>query len=422
MRTWFMLVAVLVAGIVQPALAQNRGGGNDKEDDNKIEVGDWAPDFEAEDWLNIETGHPPTLTELRGMVVVLFFWVNFSEGGENAMPFINIVENHFAFGKSSGVIVIGLTDAERRSVESQLRANKIGFPVGVKSKAAEEYQVTSLPAVVIIDPEGKIAHKETLTSADAVVNKLTEVLANIPPSRTHPAEAPVVARLIDEAREQLKSGDYRKSFRTALRGLQRAVTGDPLKAEAFAIIDLLERIGYDELAPVNALLEDKKYKEAAAVLRKVKKDFRGLGPGQDARSRFDQLAEDDEGFKGAVGAQGDEKAAAKSLLEAIEDLRKRRVGEAYVKLKGIMTEHAATEAAGYAGPMIERMKANPSIWSAAMDYEAGPECRRLLAQARSYRATGRADEARTLFSKVMNEYTGTSWAEDAKRELASMQP
>ena len=67
-----------------------------------LEVGSYAPDVEAEEWLNAEDTLPvekiPSLKELRGMVVVLFFWVFGKLGGW----LINaLVVRHFGSGATS---------------------------------------------------------------------------------------------------------------------------------------------------------------------------------------------------------------------------------------------------------------------------------------------------------------------------------
>ena len=44
-----------------------------------LEEGKYAPDLEAKDWLNTEDGQPISLSNLKGMTIVLYFWVSWHE-------------------------------------------------------------------------------------------------------------------------------------------------------------------------------------------------------------------------------------------------------------------------------------------------------------------------------------------------------
>ncbi len=100
----------------------------------QVSVGKDAPEIEAEEWLNID--EPISLADLDGMVVILYFWVSFHKGGERMISLVVAIENNGTLGRERGVAVIGLTEADAKSIKSTLEEEKVFFPVGVESKSA----------------------------------------------------------------------------------------------------------------------------------------------------------------------------------------------------------------------------------------------------------------------------------------------
>lgn len=400
-------------------LAQQEGSSNQ---DDRLEVGDFAPDVEAESWItsdgDVARDKIPSLTELRGMVVVLYFWVSFHEGGEVFLPELNQLDANPAL--RTGVQIIGLTSGDRAAMEPQLQRNKVRFPVGISSKSAEDYRIESFPSFVIIDANGKIAQIGDSGQASSFAQTLNEVLTNVPPSRTHPEEAEKAVAKIEEARRRLRERDYKGAFEAARNASERATLGDPLKHEAYSLIDLIERIGYDQLTQVDSLLEQKKFSEAAVVLRTVAKDFRNLAPGKDAAKRTKAMEEENDAFKVATGDLAGEKAAGTLLTEGIADIRARRFGEGHAKLKKIVTDYSKTEAAEYAQPIIERLRANQDAWAYVSDHEGAIDSRQWLARAANLKSAGRIKEAKDLLLQVVTTYPNTVWAEQAKKELVDL--
>lgn len=416
MRSW--AIAALLTALGFSAAAPGQDPQNEK-----IKVGDWAPDVEAKEWVNANGTLPasevPSLREYRGLVTLLVFWVSHQEGGRYLLPYINIADYGGRFG-GSGLAVIGLTDADRKRTEDWLRESKVFFPVGCESKAAEDYGITVFPSIVIVDPEGKVAYKGPVSND--LFNTIADIQEKTPPTRTNPEEAARAARWLDEAREQIREGSFRRAYVLAADAWLHTVLGDRLKSEAFAFSDVLELLAADELAKVRPLIDEQKYKDAAAILMDVRKRFRGTEASRDAKALIDTYSEKFDAFKSAVSSFGDERTAAKLLLEAREDVRLHRFGDAHAKLERIRKEFASTEAAGYAEDLLARMNANPIVRALVREKQAEADCRTWLAQARGYLKTGRIREARELFDRVLNTYPDTSFAQEAKEELIRMPP
>jgi len=389
-----------------------------------LEVGSYAPDVEAKEWLNAENTLPeeeiPSLKELRGMVVVLFFWVSFHSGGENLMPFINIVATNPRLGRTQGITVIGLTDAARKTVEPVLKQEKVFFPVGVESETYKDYEIESFPRVVIVDPDGKVAWSDSPSKPDDVVKAIFEVIEKTPPRMTHPEDAELCRADLAMARAAIRKGEWREAFKAARAAHERAVTGDPLKTICLNTLDLIEALGRDKMGPVDQLLDDERYQEALDILRQVRRTFRGLDVSRKAKERLNALREKYEQIAGLLQDRQDEHKAAELYLEARTWVEKRRFGPACVQLELILKDYDETDAAEFAERMLERMQENPAVMVRVRDHKAARDCQSWLSQGRAYKAAGRIDKARELFQCVIDNYADTRWAQQAERELINL--
>ena len=405
-------VGLLLPGI---CLAQNR-------DEEGLQVGDYAVSVEGAEWINVETdADTPSLHELRGMVVVLFFWVSWHGGGEAMLPYVNMFSYDRQIGRAGGVFTIGVTDADRRVTQPLVDDAKIFFPVALESEAAEEYGFSDGFGFVVIGPDGKILYKgDGQGGLSGMRSAVIEAIGESPPTKTHPSEAKLCYRFLDEAREQIQEGKYSPAHELLRKALERSVLGDRLQSQTLETNDLLELMGYDRLADFEPLMERKKYDEAAAVLRDVMRRFRRMDCYKDAKRLYEDLREEDDDFKKAAARFDDEDDAARLYLEAREALRSRRLGDCYDKLNKIVTEYDETEVSEYAEAMLARMKKNNSVWLQVGDHKVSGECRRMLAQARNLIGQRRLRDARELLRKIMGDYPDTIWAEEAKEELKNM--
>lgn len=398
--------AWVLAATAPPALGQ-------------LKEGELAPEIEAAEWLNSEG--PVSLAELRGMTVVLFFWVSFHSGGQSMMTGLNVLANSPEFGRDRGVFVIGLTDADRKRTEGVLREERVLFTVGVGSKSHEDYQIREFPWLVVVDPKGRIAKSGSPSAdGDELRRALLEVLAKDPPTKTHPAEARECFKQLELAREALRREDYREAASAARRAYERALTGDALKTRCQDFVDLVEAIGRDRMALAEQYLEEENYAEAVRTLRLVAHHFRGADIGRTAEKRLEALARENRQIAAVVDAQRSAGLARGLLAEAREDVRQRRFGPAYEKLQKIVKEHATSEVAGHARGMLSRMEKLPAVMAEVRNYRAAAVCRSLLAQARTLVSAGNYARARELLEQITREYPDTSYAEQARLELADL--
>lgn len=387
-----------------------------------LEKGDYAPDIEAKDWINAEElPQPVSLKDLRGMIVVLFFWESSNRAGEFLMQSVNIVHNHRVLAREYGVMVVGVTEASRSMVWDTLKKQKANFPVALESTSYKEYKIEQLPRVVVIDPDGKVVlSASALSDGSDVQRAIFDTLTENPPSRTRPGEAAIVYRRLDEARNALRDRSYRHAFEAARNAYEHAVRGDPLKTRCQDMLGLLDMVARDRLAEVDELIDERKFAEALDAIRWVMRNFYGADVARDARKRMETLKKQYAEVADLLKGRQTTLAAAKLLKEARRHLVAQRFGPAHEKLKKIVDEHKDTEVGPIAESILRRMQENPVVAAAVRDHLAGPECRQLMADARNFLASGRRADATARLQQILERYPGTRYAEEAKKMLIEL--
>ncbi len=384
--------------------------------------GSFARAIEAEEWMNTD-GEPVSLAELRGMVVVLFFWVSWNPGGENIMPLMNLV-NASQYGKQAGVYLMGVTDADRKQVEELIKKEKVWYPVALGAKQAfEEYNITGgQPRVVIVDPEGKVAWSgwPGEKGGDQLVKAIGEVVASVPPTKTHPEEAAKAAAYLKQARQALREDRYRDAARAADNAFDHALRGDELKARCQEVLDLVEALGRDKLAQADRALDERKYEDAVGLLLELRREFRGVEVARAVKKKLTALKKKHREIEQILKQHEDVGQAEVQLDLALGEIRERKFGPAFERLEEIVEEYGATETAEKARTLMQRMERNDGIMGHVRDHKAARACRTLLTQAESYVRTGRTNKARELYREILEKYPDTIYQQEAARRLAQL--
>jgi tetratricopeptide (TPR) repeat protein len=381
-----------------------------------LAAGTFAPDIDAQEWLNSDG--PVSLSELRGMVVVLYFWVTFHRGGEFFMTDINVLQNNASFGR--GLMVIGLTESDRARTKPTIDREKIFFPVGLGSKSHQDYRIDSFPRLVIIDPDGKVAWSGWPGNGQELSRTLLDVLAKNPPRKTHPKETEYCREHLAEARDALRSENYRKALIAGREAFEHAVTGDPLKTRGQDMLDLLEAIGRDKLAAAEAYIDEKKFDEAVRLLRQVKRSFRGMECAREAKRRLDSLEKKYSQVADLMKGQQSDSTARALLVDARDNIQKRRFGEGYEKLETILKDYGDTELVDLAAETKQRMEKNPKVMQYVRDFKASSDCENWLAQARTFLRSGESRKAQELLKKIIDGYPNTRYSDEAYKLMAEL--
>lgn len=403
MRT--SIVAVLCVGVLLCAVARA-----------DLEKGTYAPDIEAEEWLN--TDEPVSLVEQRGMITVLFFWVTWHPGSQYVMPLMNQLNSQI--GRRWGVYLVGLTDADRETAESMLEEEKAFFVIGTGSDSYEEYKIDSYPRVVVIDANGKVYWTGWPGSVKELVKAIQDCAQETPPTKTHPVEAAIAERYLKAARTHLREEEYRKAFKATKDADEHALVGDPLKTRCLELRDLIEVIGRDELARALAAVFERDFELALELLHKVRREFLGLAVSTAAKRTLNSLEKKYPEVARMLEAQGDSVQAESELAEAMELIRNRLFGEGYEKLENLIEEYDGTEAAEKAQTIIDRIREHDDVMGYVRDFKSKSTCSSLLAQARAYVRQGRREEAKKIYRQIMDKHPDTIYEDEAAKELMKL--
>ncbi|WP_332649315.1 thiol-disulfide oxidoreductase ResA [Lysinibacillus sp. 54212] len=137
-----------------------------------LKVGSQAPDFELVD-LN---GNTHRLSDYKGQGVFLNFWGTWCEPCEREMPAMN---RQYTAYKSQGVQTLAINIAQSDfEVKSYVKTMGLTFPVAIdKTKSVmEAYNVTNLPATILINPEGKVEKIITGEMSEASIAAYMEAI------------------------------------------------------------------------------------------------------------------------------------------------------------------------------------------------------------------------------------------------------
>ncbi|MGE3180144.1 MAG: redoxin domain-containing protein [Phycisphaerae bacterium] len=385
-----------------------------------LEKGKLAPDIEAKEWLN--TQKPVSLAELRGMVVVLYFWVSFHEGGQSVLPLMTLADGSDLAGRKAGVYIMGVTDADRKRMEEQVRKAKIFFPIALESKSDDEYEIESFPRAVILDTDGKIAWTgwPGEGGGDAMLQAILDVIEESPPTRTHPREAAVCYELLDSAKGAIATGDYRSAYVSARQANEHALAGDPLKARCQDYLDLLEAIGQDLLANGEREIVTNEFTAGVNYFDRAAREFRGMECGRQARKRLLALAKEHDEVQSILDRQEEETLAYRDLYESIEAIKRQQFASAYERLNAMVKERGQTDASKDARVLMDRIQGHKDVWRLVRDHMAASDAEPMLSEARSAIRRKRFSEAQRILRKIMDQHPDTQYASKAREMLIEL--
>lgn len=402
-----LLLTLVLAGVLGSSVARG-----------DLEKGVYAPDIEAKDWLNTE--EPISLKDMRGMVVVLYFWVSFHRGGEVMMSQVNIVHNHRVLGRERGVMVIGVTDSDRKRVEPVIQREKATFPVALESESFKEYEIESYPHAVVIDPLGRVVFAGDATQGDPIVQAIFDTLRDVPPSRTRPQEAKIANRRLEEARNALRDRSFQGAFRAARDAYEHTVVGDPLRARCQDVVELLDMVARDRMAQVDDLIDQRNFAKAIEELRWVIRNFQGAPSARDARKKLAALKKEYNEVADLLKGNSSTVEAVKLLASARSNILSARFGEAHDALAEIVEQHGKTDVGPIAEGILTRMRANSQVMEVLRDHLARRECEPLLARAKALIQAGRNSEAQAVLNDIKDKHPNTRYGREAIAMLINL--
>lgn len=116
-----------------------------------LPVGDTAPDWQLSD----AEGKTHSLSEYRGKVVVMDFWATWCGPCKEVMPRMQKLYEKY----QDRVVVFGVNSWEKNDPVALMKKKRYSYGLLLKGEdIADNYRVTSLPAVYVIGTDGKIIY------------------------------------------------------------------------------------------------------------------------------------------------------------------------------------------------------------------------------------------------------------------------
>ena len=128
--------------------------GDGDEGEGGLPVGSAAPDVSV---VDVRTGAKIHLSQFRGQPVLLDFWATWCPPCRMSLPDTERFSKKFG---PAGLHVLAISNEDKGTIMDFVHANKYTFPAyrDAGLAASQAYHVSGIPAVFVIDKEGKIAH------------------------------------------------------------------------------------------------------------------------------------------------------------------------------------------------------------------------------------------------------------------------
>ena len=128
-----------------------------------------ASDFELEDL----DGNSVALSSLKGKVVLLDFWASWCGPCKMELPHVDALAKEFS---DQGLVVYGVNSEAATNAKRFLEKTPLSFPtlVDARSKVSQQYSVSAIPTVIVIDREGVVSAYKVGYQNEAALRALLE--------------------------------------------------------------------------------------------------------------------------------------------------------------------------------------------------------------------------------------------------------
>ncbi len=120
----------------------------------RVEPAVEAPDFTL---IQLQTGQPLRLSELRGRIVLMEFWATWCGPCRFSTPSLDAVYRRY---RDRGVVALLINEGEPADTVRKWAGRRFTAPILLDSQhqAAQQYQIQGVPRLFVIDQQGRILY------------------------------------------------------------------------------------------------------------------------------------------------------------------------------------------------------------------------------------------------------------------------
>ncbi len=332
----------------------------------------------------------------------LVFMGGFSQGGWSTSRFSNLYMDQLA-----GILIMGAGGSPGDKAVSLLKGKPVFIGIGEKDDANKNARsakdaYTAKGADVTFEEFPGLGH-----AVDPKNKALHDWL-----KKWGPQNQMIASLAVAKAAE--KAGKLGEAYNLYL-ATAKMQGGQEAADLAKQIADAAEK----KIADAKAAIAAKKYPDAIKTLIPLEKLYAGATFAEQATQIIQQIRTDPaikaEIDQAKVDATADAiQTQAQSAEKAKDFARALSLYESYITQCTKATNFATVKA------HYEQLKSNPAITASAKSQAADKECKSWLSTADNYLANNMSEKAKPYLQKILDKYAGTSWAEEAKKRMATI--
>ncbi|HWE04920.1 MAG TPA: TlpA disulfide reductase family protein [Tepidisphaeraceae bacterium] len=388
-----------------------------------IQVGDQAK-------LNYQTvdGRTVDVESMHGKILVVDFWATWC--GPCMAEAGHMVEINKKYG-DKGLQILGISlDQDKTRMLTVAKEKGFTWPqyfdgMVWKNKIWAMWGDSGIPFTVLINPLGKVVYAgHPAGGLDAAIDQTFQLT---PPHLVDPRVVADATKVLDSALERLADNDAKGAVKLLSKIHSDAKADTDFAVKYKDLQSKMNDAGEKTLAEIDPLIQKESYKEAVVKLKDLSDNMIGLPVSLKAKSKLLGLMSNAQVKAALAEADKSDRASehnarAAAALAAAEKLQgENKFALAYNRLKMVAKEYADTDAGVTAGGEIKSLeRSHPEVIQKISEADGAVKAKAALSMAASYKQSGRTDLARAKYQSVIDGYPGTSYADEAKREMTHL--